>query len=1111
MDNNSTIKIFNRPSIPIKPDAIDLSEKSKSSVSEVWRSNIGIYYGSTATEAKTSMRLGFDPNENPNDAWSASNSDNPKVIEILNNPNLIHLKPSLVQSRDEQHFFEIVGGAEQRIKQRSTVENSSVGTWLLAVALDPINIATVFVPILKSKSIYGAIVRSASTTGATIAPLETARTINDPLVEPTEAVVTTGSAMLFSSVFAGLGKGISNGVKAKMAKSIIEDMKHMSSHANEFADAPVWRTIEGEIRGRIGAKTITDSTGEKVTQYSVVRGGKRVDIDFESIPIIKNPNSIDTSGGGAFINSWLFKGITTPEKRTLLNEKINDNVKEMFNNLGSSHAFKLNKNNLGIASDFSVNIKANTDHGLWVKVHDDLIGLYSKDMPSKKFVSVLDYNVSGRKPLDAWMTNINRRLVQKDFNGATDLELEGIRILEKFWKDWEERLISVNMIGTTKGMKLEIQRLTNHIADLKKRGPTKGDINFNKKKIKEYETEIKNLQDDIDNNIGVSSMPSNETSFFARYYNHDEIRARREEFTQIIAKYYSDNPFIYERGKKVLLPYDDASVNKRAQDTVAKILNETEGNFDVSYSGTSSKHTRHRNLDIPNKLVWDFIEQNPINVMKSYTARVAPEYHFKNTFKGRSIDEVLDIVYNDVVKSAGKKTAQATVRDFTHMYERVVTSVTHDPTKLNQKIRAVLNDLTGLTYLGSAGFATLTDYAAIVMQRETGAFFKAGFSILDGQKLSLNALEGRYAGQAIDILQQLESMRLIDDMSSRGIDRGMYNKVSGKVKKGFYALNLLGPATALAKRLESILRAHQIVEDAILIHSGKATKKTKAMMAKMGLGQNEITEIATKAPWERNADKGLYLANSGKWVEAGVSLQTVDKFKNSMHAGIFNTVIMASPSDKPIAMDGVMYVPWKIAKFVPGFKEDKRVRGYSRIENGLMSLPFAFMSYSFGAANKITASLAQDTLKSKAIGITAAMGLAYMGLQFRYRNRPWVLENMSNQDKFMRVFDYSGLASMYSDLFYRGLSTSVNLGYENRTGIKPKFISRDEEERPFDAALEVLGAPASLVTEYGRGMNDFINGRNSEGTERFARNLPFMKIWFLENEMRELNKVIGRW
>ena len=187
------------------------------------------------------------------------------------------------------------------------------------------------------------------------------------------------------------------------------------------------------------------------------------------------------------------------------------------------------------------------------------------------------------------------------------------------------------------------------------------------------------------------------------------------------------------------------------------------------------------------------------------------------------------------------------------------------------------------------------------------------------------------------------------------------------------------------------------------------------------------------------------------------------------------------------------------------------VRGYSRIENGLMSLPFAFMSYSFGAANKITASLAQDTLKSKAVGITAAMGLAYMGLQFRYRNRPWVLENMSNQDKFMRVFDYSGLASMYSDLFYRGLSTSVNLGYENRTGIKPKFISRDEEERPFDAALEVLGAPASLVTEYGRGMKDFINGRNSEGAERFARNVPFMKIWFLENEMRELNKVIGRW
>ena len=66
------------------------------------------------------------------------------------------------------------------------------------------------------------------------------------------------------------------------------------------------------------------------------------------------------------------------------------------------------------------------------------------------------------------------------------------------------------------------------------------------------------------------------------------------------------------------------------------------------------------------------------------------------------------------------------------------------------------------------------------------------------------------------------------------------------------------------------------------------------MMAKMGLGAKEIKEIATKAPVERNTPKGLYLANSDAWIDAGVSRETLDKFRYSMNAGIFNTVIKRS-------------------------------------------------------------------------------------------------------------------------------------------------------------------------------------------------------------------------
>ena len=55
-----------------------------------------------------------------------------------------------------------------------------------------------------------------------------------------------------------------------------------------------------------------------------------------------------------------------------------------------------------------------------------------------------------------------------------------------------------------------------------------------------------------------------------------------------------------------------------------------------------------------------------------------------------------------------------------------------------------------------------------------------------------------------------------------------------------------------------------------------------------------------------------------------------------MNSGIGNTVLMGTPADKPIAVDGVFYVPMHIARQV-GMKEDPKFKGYARIENGLLS------------------------------------------------------------------------------------------------------------------------------------------------------------------------------
>ena len=47
-----------------------------------------------------------------------------------------------------------------------------------------------------------------------------------------------------------------------------------------------------------------------------------------------------------------------------------------------------------------------------------------------------------------------------------------------------------------------------------------------------------------------------------------------------------------------------------------------------------------------------------------------------------------------------------------------------------------------------------------------------------------------------------------------------------------------------------------------------------------------------------------------------------------MSSGIMNTILMGTPADKPLIVDGVAYVPYRIAKAF-GMKESKRFRGYS--------------------------------------------------------------------------------------------------------------------------------------------------------------------------------------
>jgi len=266
---------------------------------------------------------------------------------------------------------------------------------------------------------------------------------------------------------------------------------------------------------------------------------------------------------------------------------------------------------------------------------------------------------------------------------------------------------------------------------------------------------------------------------------------------------------------------------------------------------------------------------------------------------------------------------------------------------------------------------------------------------------------------------------------------------------------------------------------------------------------------------------GIELAADKKMRNAEKDAEdVVNTFRSALNSGILNTILAATPADRPIINDGVVFVPHHIAKRF-GYAEDKMFKGYSRIENGFLALPFQFYSYTLANVNKMVGAMAHGQLKNRALGITTMLGLGYLSTQMRYSisGAEFAWDEMSAQDRFARSWDASGITALYSDLFYQTLHTSLALGGPNITNgfiapkfpQKPSFLEQKLQESTgiigLDATANMAGAGVSISLDLLGGAAQFVNGEYGEGAKNFARNLPFARMWFWKDDMNAITRM----
>jgi len=1085
-----------------------------------------------------------------------------------------NLKPFgsyLLRATNQEHMDYLIGNLESGFETRKTLAESGFFAQFAAEVFDPINY--VAIPFAPAATFAKTAARGALATGAVVTAQEAVRYPLDPLATPEEAAINIGSAALIGGALSGL------------------------------VTIPMQRRLAAQLDAEIEINNL---------RTAIAPEGEEPDARIAP---------------SLFTDSWLYKAVPTPLKRILTDDNVPNSVKLTTLKIANDSGILLAANKQGQKIGNSVYQNAKLLEGEWIRVYDETMNIWGEST-GEGVVNPLDYTFN-RKSFETWLEGVDSKAM-RGIAPADDFEARAMASLNKFYENWEQRLNEQGLIGSAPYYEKFILGRERRIEDAQKRLQTARSPDYIARleaQVRRYSdevTEARAILDDIKEAGPV--LPPNEKLFRPRYWDQDAIKANLEDFKRILTEWYTKNPSVIVRGKdgkssRVMLDTSEQAIRGRVDETVDTILGIKDIlDPEIGYYGAGkSKHFKHRLVDIPNELVLDYIQTNPVAVMKAYTQRTGARYEFARMFGGDTIDDVLDDVFNQMM-DAGKTQAQAhaAMKDMRHLYKRVIGGLLRDPDSRSQTTARILRNLAQLNYLGSAGISTMTEPAKIMMEHGLAPTFRGLFSIMKNNQLKMGAKEGRLAAEGIDNLMNSAHLRIVDDVNNNPFR----SDILDRAKSPFYLLNGLGPITKIFKDFDAMMRSHTLIDYSVRWTQGKATKQEQEYLLRYNIDLEDAKKIAN-APWQKS-EAGFYMANTEAWTntiefpattadvisgptntfdgdrykpafyretenkiyideehiieemwperrwenprvegvkpikkgiinspedyvtfikmheimhslnrpkamgfdmrkkadkvayenaindlavaeiekQARVDPETVRTFRNALSSGIMNTILMGTPADKPIITDGIVYIPMRVARQF-GMKEDKEFKGYARIENALLGLPFQFYSYSFAALNKITAAYGHGQLKNQWIGTAMSMGLGYMVLQYK---TPDFVE-MDFQDQFARAFDYSGVAALYSDIFYTAMSTSLALGGPNITGgvLQPRF---PQEPDALDAATGVLGAGPSIAVDLGRGVYDLTTGNIGEGTKQIIRNLPFARMWFWKGKMNELTNMI---
>lgn len=707
----------------------------------------------------------------------------------------------------------------------------------------------------------------------------------DPVQSAEETVMNIISATGFGAAFGVAGGAVLGGSSAIVARQarIAEEaaaaemrvIRHLENAegldgevmrelaATPQAERALGEATVGELRRTIAAGI---EGGHDVTPYRMELAARELEgADLMS----SDPYRIMPTW---FTESPLYKAVSTPFKRTLQGAYPTA-VKDIFVRAFNDYGMALAMNAFGRSSPASAYLRSQVAHGRWVKVDAELKELWGEATgASNRSRLDIDLEDLGRRAqrtgddFSTWVTRLNRkRMIGEELD---EIETRALGKVDAYFADAKLRLEKAGLLNTEKGLTTRIEMVAREQDEIMARL----DELTNDQAKRTLATRLSEIEEDLQFYKGLRRAVRESGDdlggiFYPRFWDLEAVRKNRAEFKRILMTWYRENPHTYEftmkDGGQFLrkdLETNADAIDKRAEATIENILGEADqAQFDQFAGGDGrAKHFRHRQLNVPNELVADFIIQNPIAAMKQYATRVEPRIEFARTF-GTDKSGIRTKIQAEM-EEAGKSLRQIQLvnRDFVHLYDRVFGYVQKNPDALNKKVAYAMRELASFSYMGSSGLAALADVGRITMEYEMPHVIKGVQAMMDQNTVKLAANETRLAGEAIDILRGSAFLRIMEDMANNVDAQNLLTKS----RNAFYIVNGLAPITTIAKQLAGIVDTHEI-----LTYAAKGwdnlSEQQQQWLARHGIDKDFLA-VLDEMPTEKT-DKGLLMANTEEW------------------------------------------------------------------------------------------------------------------------------------------------------------------------------------------------------------------------------------------------------